>query len=41
MNLKKDLSQLPGILEILESMRETWEQVAKTAARYNKGVSVG
>ncbi|HHT17403.1 MAG TPA: flagellar export chaperone FliS [Papillibacter sp.] len=41
MNLKKDLTQLPGILEVLESMRDTWEQVAKTAVRYNKGVSVG
>jgi flagellar protein FliS len=41
MNLKKDLTQLPGILEVLESMRDTWEQVAKTAVRYNKGGSVG
>lgn len=41
MNLKKDLSQLPGILDILESMRSTWEQVAKTAVRMNKGVSIG
>ncbi|NLM83192.1 MAG: flagellar export chaperone FliS [Clostridiales bacterium] len=41
MNLKKDLTKLPGILEILESMRDTWEQVAKTSARYNRGVGVG
>jgi len=41
MNLKKDLTQLPAILSILESMRETWEQVARSAVRMNKGVSVG
>lgn len=41
MNLKKDLTQLPAILSILESMRETWEQVARSAVRMNKGGSVG
>ncbi|MGI5936502.1 MAG: flagellar export chaperone FliS [Oscillospiraceae bacterium] len=29
MNIKKDLSQLPGVLEILDSLRNTWEQIAR------------
>lgn len=29
MNVKKDLSQMPKILEILSSQRDTWEQVSK------------
>lgn len=31
MNIKKDLSTLPAVLEILTSQRETWENVAKSA----------
>ena len=27
MNARKDLSQLPGVLEILTAFRDTWEQV--------------
>ncbi len=29
MNIKKDLSRLPETLEILTSLRDTWQQVAK------------
>jgi flagellar protein FliS len=29
MNVKKDFSQLPDVLEILTSLRETWQQIAK------------
>lgn len=32
MNVKKDLQQLPEILEILSSQRDTWEQVAKAGS---------
>lgn len=28
MNVKKDLSQLPAVLEILKTQRDTWEQVS-------------
>ena len=28
MNVKKDMANLPAVLEILTSMRDTWEQVA-------------
>lgn len=28
MNVKKDLSQLPTVLEILKAQRDTWEQVS-------------
>jgi len=28
MNVKKDLSQLPAVLEILKAQRDTWEQVS-------------
>lgn len=31
MNIKKDLSELPDVLEILTSLRETWQQIAKPA----------
>ena len=29
MNVKKDLQNVPQVLEILESMRDTWQEVAK------------
>ena len=29
MNIKKDLARLPDILEILGSLRDTWEQIAR------------
>ena len=29
MNIKKDFSQLPNVLEILTSLRDTWKQIAK------------
>ena len=31
MNLKKDLSLLPDVLEILTSMRDTWRRISKTS----------
>lgn len=31
MNIKKDFSGLPAVLEILTSQRETWESVARTS----------
>lgn len=31
MNVKKDLSELPAIMQILTQQRDTWQQVAKTA----------
>lgn len=30
MNTRKDMSGLPGILELLQSCRETWQTVART-----------
>ena len=32
MNVKKDFSEMPEILNILESQRDTWEQVAKAGS---------
>lgn len=29
MNVRKDLSDLPGVLDILKSQRDTWEQISK------------
>jgi len=30
MNTKKDIDMLPGVLDILTSLRDTWQTVAKT-----------
>lgn len=30
-NVKKDMSQLPAVIEILSSQRDTWEQISKPA----------
>jgi len=39
MNTKKDLGQLPDVLDILGSLRDTWQQVAKP--HYNCSTEVG
>lgn len=33
MNIKKNVDSLPGILDILTSMRDTWEAAAKSLSR--------
>ena len=38
-NLKKDITKLPEILEILASLRDTWQQVAKP--NYSCSTEVG
>ena len=35
MNVKKDLSQLPAVLEILKTQRDTWEQVSLASGGEN------
>lgn len=41
MNIKKDLSPLPDILEILSSMRDTWQQISKAPYGISTEVSAG
>ncbi|NLT13239.1 MAG: flagellar export chaperone FliS [Clostridiales bacterium] len=41
MNIKKDLSPLPDVLEILSSMRDTWQQISKTSYGLTQEVNVG
>ncbi len=41
MNIKKDLSPLPDILEILSSMRDTWQQISKAPYGIATEVSAG
>lgn len=33
MNVKKDLTEMPAVLEILRSQRDTWEQAGKSMNR--------
>lgn len=41
MNITKDLTPLPDVLEILSSMRDTWQQVSKASYSLSKEVSAG
>lgn len=41
MNIKKDLSPLPDVLEILSSMRDTWQQISKASYSVAREVSAG
>ncbi len=41
MNTKKDLTLLPEVLEILSSMRDTWQMISKTSYSIAPEVSVG
>jgi flagellar protein FliS len=41
MNIKKDLSLLPDVLEILSSMRDTWQTISKASYGVTPEVSVG
>lgn len=41
MNIKKNLSQLPDVLEILYSMRDTWQSLSKAAYTLTPEVNVG
>lgn len=41
MNMKKDLKQLPDVLDILTSMRDTWQQISKAPGRIQSEVSCG
>lgn len=41
MNIKKDLTQLPDILEILTSMRDTWQTISKSSYSLTQEVSCG
>ncbi len=39
MNAKKDLSQLSDVLDILVSLRDTWQKIAKPCLAYTPEVS--
>lgn len=41
MNIKKDLSLLPDVLEILSSMRDTWQVIAKAPLTVSTEVNCG
>jgi flagellin-specific chaperone FliS len=41
MNIKKDLTLLPDVLEILSSMRNTWQQISKASYTLTPEVNVG
>lgn len=41
MNIKKDLSLLPDVLEILMSMRDTWQKIAKAPYGLPSEVNAG
>jgi flagellar protein FliS len=41
MNIKKDLSLLPDVLDILSSMRDTWQQISKASYSLAPEVNVG
>jgi flagellar protein FliS len=41
MNVKKDLSLLPDVLEILTSMRDTWQQISKSPYGITSEVNAG
>jgi flagellar protein FliS len=41
MNIKKDLSLLPDVLDILSSMRDTWQTISKSTPGYTSEVSCG
>jgi flagellar secretion chaperone FliS len=41
MNIKKDLSLLPDVLEILLSMRDTWQKISKSPYGLSSEVNVG
>lgn len=40
-NVKKDLSQLSGVLEILSTQRDTWSELARTCHRPGEEVLCG
>jgi flagellar secretion chaperone FliS len=41
MNVKKDLSLLPDIIELLTSMRNTWQQISKSPYGLTSEVNAG
>lgn len=41
MNIKKDLKLLPDVLDILCSMRDTWQMISKSSYTITQEVSVG
>lgn len=41
MNIKKDLSLLPDVIEILSSMRDTWQSISKASYSVTSEVSFG
>lgn len=41
MNIKKDVTLLPDVLEILSAMRDTWQQISKTSYSFTHEVNVG
>ena len=41
MNIKKDLSLLPDVLEMLTSLRDTWQQISKSSYGATSEVSCG
>ncbi len=40
-NIKKDISLLPDVLDILSSMRNTWQQISKASYTLTPEVNVG
>lgn len=41
MNISKDLSQLPDVLSILTSMRDTWQTISKSSYTIDTEVNAG
>lgn len=41
MNIKKDLSLLPDVLDILTSMRDTWQRISKSSYGLSSEVNAG
>ncbi|SHH84115.1 flagellar protein FliS [Sporobacter termitidis DSM 10068] len=41
MNIKKDLTLLPDMLDILTSIRDTWQQISKSSYGFASEVSAG
>jgi flagellar secretion chaperone FliS len=41
MNIKKDLTSLPDVLDILVTLRDAWQQISKSSLGYNAEVSCG
>jgi flagellar protein FliS len=41
MNIKKDMTQLPDVLDIIASIRDTWQQISKSSVNCASEASCG